>query len=177
MVCHRCKMVARTELEKLKLHPVNIALGEVVIEEKQLSKEQLEQVAGALKAVSFELMDDRKSKLIEQIKTFVIDAVHYKEEQPKKNYSELLSQHLHHDYSHLSNLFSEVEGTTIEQCIINQKMMLRCVQFLPTVMLCACDLRLIINYESLKNSLIKANYCDCLIAYTISNHIDHSAKK
>ncbi len=121
MVCHRCKMVVRTELEKLKLHPVNIALGEVVIEEKQLSKEQVSNLSNALKAVGFELIDDRRSKLIEQIKTFVIDTVHYKDEQPKKNYSELLSQHLHHDYSYLSNLFSEVEGTTIEQFIINQK--------------------------------------------------------
>lgn len=121
MVCHRCKMVVRTELEKLKLHPLNIALGEVVIEEKRLSKEQSKNVAAALKSVGFEWIDDRRSKLIDQIKTFVIDTVHYKDEQPKKNYSELLSQHLHHDYSHLSNLFSEVEGITIEQYIINQK--------------------------------------------------------
>lgn len=121
MVCHRCKMVVRTELEKLNLHPVNIALGEVVIEEKEMNKDQQSKLSDALKDVGFELIDDRRSKLIEQIKTFVIDTVHYKDEQPKKNYSELLSQHLHHDYSHLSNLFSEVEGITIEQYIINQK--------------------------------------------------------
>ena len=121
MVCHRCKMVVNTELQKLNLHPVNIALGEVVIEEKELNQHQPGKLAHALKEVGFELIDDRRSKLIEQIKTFVIDTVHYKDEQPKKNYSELLSQHLHHDYSHLSNLFSQVEGITIEQYIINQK--------------------------------------------------------
>ncbi len=121
MVCYRCKMVVRTELEKLNLYPVNVALGEVIIEEKQLSKEQSNKLSNVLKAVGFELIDDRRSKLIEQIKTFIIDRVHYKDEEPKKNYSELLSQHLHHDYSHLSNLFSEVEGITIEQYIINQK--------------------------------------------------------
>lgn len=114
-------MVVSSELEKLNLHPVNIALGEVVIEEKELKKEEQVKLSEALKAVGFELIDDRRSKLIEQIKTFVIDTVHYKDEQPKKNYSELLSQHLHHDYSYLSNLFSEVEGITIEQYIINQK--------------------------------------------------------
>ncbi|MDB5253440.1 MAG: helix-turn-helix transcriptional regulator, partial [Flaviaesturariibacter sp.] len=54
-------------------------------------------------------------------KTFVIDSIHYRDEQPRKNYSELIARHLHHDYSHLSNLFSEVEGITIEQYIINQK--------------------------------------------------------
>jgi AraC family transcriptional regulator len=121
MVCHRCKMVVNTELQKLNLHPVNISLGEVVIEEKELNQDQQSKLFHALKGVGFELMDDKRSKLIEQIKTFVIDTVHYKEGRPKKNYSELLSQHLHHDYSHLSNLFSEVEGITIEQYIISQK--------------------------------------------------------
>jgi AraC family transcriptional regulator len=121
MVCHRCRMVVRSELEKLNLHPVMIALGEVAIEEEQLSKHQLTSLSDGLKAVGFELIDDRRSKLIEQIKTFVIDTIHYRDEQPKKKYSELISQHLHHDYSHLSNLFSEVEGITIEQYIINQK--------------------------------------------------------
>jgi AraC family transcriptional regulator len=121
MVCHRCKMVVKTELEKLNLHPVNVALGEVVIEEKSLQEEQQKQLSVALNNMGFELIDDRRSKLIEGIKTFIIENIHYKDEQPKKNYSELLSQHLHHDYSHLSNLFSQVEGITIEQYIINQK--------------------------------------------------------
>ncbi|RYY22217.1 MAG: AraC family transcriptional regulator [Chitinophagaceae bacterium] len=121
MVCHRCKMVVKTEMEKLDLHPVNVALGEVVIEEKELRKEQLANLSDALKAVGFELIDDRRSKLIEQIKMFIIDSIHYREDQPKKKYSELISQHLHHDYSHLSNLFSQVEGITIEQYILNQK--------------------------------------------------------
>jgi hypothetical protein len=105
MVCHRCKMVVKAELEKLKLHPVNIALGELIIEEKELDKEQRSKLSDALKNVGFELIDDRRSKLIEQIKTFIINTIHYKDEQPTKNYSELLSQHLHHDYSYLSNLF------------------------------------------------------------------------
>src|SRR4051794_12739239 len=93
MVCQRCKMAVRTELEKLKLNSINVALGEVIIEEKPLSKEQSNKISGSLRAVGFELIDDRRSKLIEQIKTFIIDTVHYKDEQPKKNYSELLSQH------------------------------------------------------------------------------------
>jgi AraC-like DNA-binding protein len=114
-------MVVTAELQKLNLHPVSMALGEVVIEEKALTKEQQHNLAGALKVVGFELIDDRRSKIIEQIKTFIIDTVHYQDEQPKKKYSELLSQHLHHDYSYLSNLFSEVEGITIEQYILNQK--------------------------------------------------------
>jgi AraC-like DNA-binding protein len=114
-------MVVEAELEKLNLHPLNVALGEVTIEEKQLSQQQLNNVSEVLKTAGFELIDDRRSRMIEQIKAFIIDAVHYKDEQPTKNYSELLSQHLHHDYSYLSNLFSATEGITIEQYIINQK--------------------------------------------------------
>jgi AraC-like DNA-binding protein len=114
-------MVVKAELEKLDLHPVTIDLGEVVIEEKELQKEQESRLSDVLKNVGFELIDDRRSKLIERLKTFIIDTIHYKDEQPKKNFSELLSQHLRHDYSYLSNLFSQVEGITIEQYIINQK--------------------------------------------------------
>jgi AraC-like DNA-binding protein len=114
-------MVVKAELERLHLHPVNISLGEVVLEEKELSKEQSGNLSNALQAVGFELIDDKRSKLIEQIKTFIIDIVHYKDEQPEQNFSELISKHLHHDYSYLSNLFSQVEGITIEQYIINQK--------------------------------------------------------
>jgi len=114
-------MVVKAELEKLDLHPINVSLGEVVVEEKELSKEKLSELSDNLKVIGFELMDDKRSKLIEQIKTFIINIIHYKEEQPQKNFSELISKHLHHDYSYLSNLFSEVEGVTIEQYIINQK--------------------------------------------------------
>ena len=91
------------------------------MEEKELQKERERKSSDALKKVGFELIDDSRSKLIEQMKTFIINTVHYGDEQPKKNYSQLLSNHLHHDYSYLSNLFSEVEGITIEQYIINQK--------------------------------------------------------
>lgn len=121
MVCHRCKMAVTTELEKLGFNPLSIALGEVMIEEKALSKQQLTILGDALSPLGFELMDDKQSKLIEQVKTFVIDTIHYKEELPNRNFSELLSRHLHHDYSFISNLFSEVEGLTIEQYIINQR--------------------------------------------------------
>lgn len=121
MVCHRCKLVVKTEMEKIGVHPLNITLGEVVVEEKELTSEQRVQLSERLRTVGFELIDDKRSKLIEQIKTFIIGQIHYKQEQPQKKFSELLSQHLHHDYSYLSNLFSEVEGITIEQFVINQK--------------------------------------------------------
>ena len=121
MVCHRCRLAVAATLEKLHLKPLHISLGEVRLEEKELDKEQQEQLSEALQAQGFELIDDRRSQLIEQVKTFVIDSIHYRDEPPTKNYSALLSQHLHHDYSYISRLFSEVEGITIEQYIITQK--------------------------------------------------------
>lgn len=121
MVCHRCRMVVTAELEKLGLHPISVVLGEAVLEEKTLSAQKTEALKTALREVGFELMDDKKSQLLEQIKTFIIKTVHYQDEPSRHNFSQLLSQHLHHDYSYLSKLFSEVEGTTIEQYLIHQK--------------------------------------------------------
>ena len=121
MVCHRCKMVVKATLEQLGLHSIAVELGEVIIEEKELTAAQQSELSTALNAVGFELIDDKRSKLIEQIKSFIIDTIHYKEELPSKNFSELITKHLHHDYSYLSNLFSQVEGITIEQYIINQR--------------------------------------------------------
>jgi len=121
MVCHRCKLAVENELKKLKLHPLKIELGEVIIKEEGLSNEQKQQLTIDLKQLGFELLDDKKHKLIEQIKTSVIEIVHYNKEQLQKNFSTLISEKLHHDYSYLSKLFSETEGITIEQFIINQK--------------------------------------------------------
>ncbi len=121
MVCHRCKLAVENELKKLELHSLKIELGEVVLKEDSISKQQLQQLSSNLDALGFELLDDKRQKLIEQIKTLIIKSVHHSSEQPSKNYSVLIAENLHHDYSYLSKLFSETEGITIEQFIINQK--------------------------------------------------------
>jgi AraC family transcriptional regulator len=121
MVCNRCKSAVRIELEKLGLHPVSVALGEVAIEEKELSASQVKVLSSALSASGFELIDDKRSKLIENVKNIVISSIHHAAEKPSRNYSELIAQQLHHDYSYISKLFSEVEGMTIEQYIISQR--------------------------------------------------------
>lgn len=121
MVCHRCKLAVETELKRLKLHPLKIELGEVVIKEDTINKDQLEKLSVNLQQLGFELLDDKRKKIIEQIKTLIIQSIHYNKEQPNKNYSAFIAENLHHDYSYLSKLFSETEGLTIEQFIINQK--------------------------------------------------------
>lgn len=121
MVCHRCKLAVETELKKLNLHPLKIDLGEVVLKEETINEKQLQQLSTNLKQLGFELLDDKRKKIIEQIKTLIIQSIHYNKQQPAKNYSAFFAENLHHDYSYLSKLFSETEGVTIEQFIINQK--------------------------------------------------------
>ena len=121
MVCNRCKAAVKAELEKHGLHPLNVELGEVELQEKDLSQAQLKDLDNTLKEAGFELIDDRKSRIIEKIKNIIVDLVHYNNEAPQEKHSVLISKQLNYDYPYLSKLFSEVEGITIEQYIIHQK--------------------------------------------------------
>jgi AraC-like DNA-binding protein len=120
MVCIRCKMVVKSELEKLGLHYISVELGEVEILEN-ITTEQLNQFDEGLKKSGLEIMDDKKSMLIEKIKNSIVELVHYSDEQIKVNLSDYLSEKLSHDYTYLANLFSEVQGTTIEKFFIAHK--------------------------------------------------------
>jgi AraC-like DNA-binding protein len=120
MVSNRCKMAVKEELRKLGLHFIVVDLGEVEIMEN-ISAEQREQMKAALLISGFELMDDKKAILIEKIKTAVIEMVHHSDENIKINFSDFLSEKLNHNYTYLANLFSEVQGTSIEHFIIAHK--------------------------------------------------------
>ena len=120
MVCIRCKMVVKAELTKLGLHYTTVELGEAEILEN-ISAEQHEQFKAALLKSGLELLDDKKSVLIQKIKNVIVELVHYSEEPLTINFSDFLSQKLNHDYTYLANLFSEVQGTTIEKFIIAHK--------------------------------------------------------
>ena len=113
-------MAVKEELRKLGLHFIVVDLGEVEIMEN-ISAEQREQIKAALLISGFELMDDKKAILIEKIKTAVIELVHHSDENIKINFSDHLSEKLNHNYTYLANLFSEVQGTTIEHFIIAHK--------------------------------------------------------
>ena len=120
MVSNRCKTAVKEELKKLGLHFIVVDLGEVEIMEN-ISTDQREQMRTALLTSGFELMDDKKAILIEKIKTAVIEMVHHSDEIIKMNFSDYLSEKLNHNYTYLANLFSEVQGTTIEHFIIAHK--------------------------------------------------------
>jgi AraC-like DNA-binding protein len=120
MVSNRCKMAVKEELRKLGLHFIVVDLGEVEIMEN-ISAEQRDQMKAALLISGFELMDDKKAILIEKIKTIVIEMVHHSDENIKINFSDHLSEKLSHNYTYLANLFSEVQGISIEHFIIAHK--------------------------------------------------------
>ena len=120
MVSTRCKMVVKEELKKLGLHFIVVDLGEVDIMEN-INPEQREQIRVALLRSGLELMDDKKAILIEKIKNTIIEMVHYKDELLKVNFSDFISEKLDYDYTYLANLFSEIQGTTIEKFIISHK--------------------------------------------------------
>src|ERR1043165_7739959 len=120
MVSIRCKMVVKDELTKLGLHFKRVDLGQADIIEN-LTEDQRKQLKNRLLKSGLELMDDKKSVLIEKIKNLVIEMVHYEDELPRVNYSDYVAQKLNRDYSYLAHLFSEVEGTTIEHFIIAHK--------------------------------------------------------
>ncbi len=120
MVCNRCIAAVRQEFERLNLPPAALSLGVVTLE-KAPDENQLTQLKKGLAALGFELLDDEKKKLIEKIKNIIIEQVHYNVSDGVHNFSDILTEKLHKDYSYVSGLFSDVEGITIEKYIINQK--------------------------------------------------------
>lgn len=120
MVCNRCIMAVDKVLRDLGLHPVSIVLGEASVLET-ISPETLSRLRDSLSSLGFELIDDRRSQIIEQIKSEVIRLVHYDGSGLKVNLSEHLSRTIGRDYGSLSKLFSEVTGTTVEKYHIAQK--------------------------------------------------------
>lgn len=120
MVSNRCKMVVKEVLRQMDLHFILDNLGEVEVME-DISAEQRVELGTRLAESGLELMTDKKGILIEKIKNAVVEMVHHSNEGIKVNFSDYLAQKLAYDYTYLSNLFSEVQGTTVEQFVIAHK--------------------------------------------------------
>ncbi len=120
MVSLRCKMMVKEQLKKLGIKYAVIELGMVEILE-DITQEQREQLKENLLKSGLELLDIKKSILIEKIKNVITEMIHYSDELPKVNHSEYISEKLGYDYTYLANTFSEVKGITIQQFIINHK--------------------------------------------------------
>lgn len=120
MVSTRCKLLVKEELKKLGLHFIVVDLGEVEIME-EINADVRATLNKALQISGLELMDDKRSVMIEKITNIIIEMVHYSEELPAMNYSDFISEKLGFDYTYLSNVFSEIKGITIQQFIILHK--------------------------------------------------------
>lgn len=120
MVSLRCKMMVKEELKKLGLHYVIVELGVIEVLE-DITIGQRKQLKENLLKSGLELLDDKKSILIEKIKNVIVEMIHYSDELPKVNYSDYISEKLSYDYTYLANIFSEVKGITIQQFIIIHK--------------------------------------------------------
>ena len=120
MVSLRCKMIVKEELKKLGMKYVFVDLGVVEVME-DITPEQRELLKANLLKSGLELLDDKRSILIEKIKNVITELIHYSDELPRVNYSDYISKKLGYDYTYLSNIFSEVKGTTIQQFIIINK--------------------------------------------------------
>ncbi|WP_291529593.1 helix-turn-helix domain-containing protein [Bacteroides sp. UBA939] len=120
MVCNRCIMVVEDILKKLDIVPVSVTLGEVLFA-KEPDEGKLDELKEALRTIGFELIDDKRSCLIEQVKKVIIELVHYNSNGLETNLSDYIAAKTHHGYRYISNLFSEIENTTIEKYFIAQK--------------------------------------------------------
>lgn len=149
MVCSRCKMVVKAELIKAGFHPIAVELGEVILGE-DLNGNQKDNINEILLPLGFVLIDDKKSRIIEKIKNSIVELVHYSEDQLKTNFSDYIIKQLHHDYNYLSNLFSEVEGITIEKYFISQKIE-RVKEFLVYDEHSLSEIAFMMNYSSVSH--------------------------
>jgi len=116
----RCQIAVKSELDKHGLHHTRVELGETEIME-DLSPEKWDLLNTSLKQIGLELLDDKKSILVEKIKIIILELVHFNDDQIKTNLSDYLAEKLNHNYTYLSNLFSEVKGTTIERFYLSNK--------------------------------------------------------
>ncbi|HEX6169608.1 MAG TPA: helix-turn-helix transcriptional regulator [Chitinophagaceae bacterium] len=120
MVSIRCTMIVKSVLENLGLHYNYVRLGEAEIREN-LTEDKLCELKTALLKYEFELLEDRKTILVEKVRNIVIEMIHFSDVQPNVKFSIYLSDKLNYDYTYLSNLFSQVNGTTIENFVISHK--------------------------------------------------------
>lgn len=115
-------MAVQQVLEKSGLHAEKVSLGEIILQENSITDETLKQLDAALQGLGFERIDDRKARIIEGIKNKIIQLIHHSDNLSRKNnWSDILADEMHYEYNYLSNLFSSVEGITLEQYIIRQK--------------------------------------------------------
>lgn len=120
MVSLRCKMIVQQELDRIGIPYLSVDLG-MVETDNSITSDQIEELGESLKRVGLEILEDKKNILIDKIKLVIIEMIQNNEELTRVNYSDFISKKLDYDYTYLSNIFSEAEGVTIQQYIIEHK--------------------------------------------------------
>lgn len=146
MVCDRCIMVVTDILKKLKLNPLHVVLGRAELS-APLNNTQRQEIKTTLNSFGFELIEDSRTRTVEQIKELIIELIYTNNNRLQTNLSQYLSDTCHHDYSTLSKLFSEIQGTTIEKYFIAQKIE-RAKELLEYDELNLNEIALTLNYSS-----------------------------
>lgn len=121
MVCPRCVEAVRNVARELNLDPLYVSLGELILDKDSMSETELEKLDKSLEELGFKRIDERRSQMIQKIKSVVIRHIHHADGGVKNNWSDLIGKEIPYEYSYISNLFSQVEGITLEQFIIRQK--------------------------------------------------------
>ena len=121
MVCERCNLAVSSLLKEMSIIPVSVELGQVDFGDQDISSKQVEVLTIKLNNLGFEILDNKKSCLIDKIKTTIVQLVHHQDSLTKIKLSDFLKSKINYDYNHISHLFSSIEGVTIEQYYINQK--------------------------------------------------------
>ncbi|MCO5259051.1 MAG: AraC family transcriptional regulator [Crocinitomicaceae bacterium] len=120
MVCDRCIMAVKNELDHLAIDYSAVTLGKVSLI-KPISEEQKDVLSANLTKIGFELLADKRGQLVEKVKNLIIDLIHHNKKPLQVNLSDYISKELNMDYSSISKLFSDIESTTIEKFVIAQK--------------------------------------------------------
>lgn len=122
MVCQRCILAVKAETERLGINNAEVSLGQIQFSEVEPDPKVIDALKSALHNLGFKIIDDKKRRLIERVKTIAIEKIHHSDGELRNNWSEIISAELkNYEYNYISNLFSAVEGITIEQFIIRQK--------------------------------------------------------
>jgi YesN/AraC family two-component response regulator len=120
MVCNRCKTIVKAELDKIGIQYLNVELGEVNTR-KEISSLQRKRLYDVLQLSGLELIDNQKNEIIEKLKKSIVDLEHFSDEDLKTSYSDYISLSVNENFFSLNTLFSEIEGISIEKCIIRHK--------------------------------------------------------
>lgn len=146
MVSSRCKTFVEDELKKLELYNITVELGRVELRDN-ISKDKLQLLNTSLKNAGLEIVEDKRVRLINEIKSAVYDLVHHFDDLPKPNYSEYISQKVNSGYTQISTIFSENQGITIEKYIISQRIE-RVKELLVYTNLGLADISFMLHYSS-----------------------------